>query len=826
MIISINWLKKFTDIKLPISELVDLIGSRLVEVEKVVDLGLKYKDVLVVRIISADKIEGSDHLTLTKIDDGGTTDGVDRDEHHLIQVVCGAPNIATSQLVAWLPPKSTIPETFGSLSPIVLDNRKIRGTNSSGMIASARELDLFDEHEGILVLDSDLKPGDSFAEAYELNDYLLDIENKSLTHRPDVFGIIGFAREVAAIQGTKFVSPDQLIKELCNLSGIIEDNKLSVTIDDPKLCSRYQAIVVSGAENKKSPLLIQTYLSRAGIRPINAIVDVTNYLMLLTGQPLHAFDFDKLVQVGGGKADIHVRAAHADEELKLLSGKSIKLSPEDIVIASGDTAIGLAGAMGGANTEIDENTKDIIIESATFNLFSLRGTQMRHGIFSEAITRFTKGQPAELTMPVLCNAVNLIGEWSGAKPITKIAEAYPVHSDDAPIELSADDINAILGTNFKIEQISEILQNAEFATKEIDGNKLQITAPWWRSDIHIIEDIAEEVGRLSGFDNIESKLPQRGFVAIQPTGYDAFKNRLRKIMVRAGANEVLTYSFVHGDVITKAQQDSSQSYRIVNSLSPDLQYYRQSLTPSLVALVHPNIKQGFEEFAIFELNKAHAKLLGTTDENVPHESDTIALVVASKNKKPGAPYFLAKRLFEYLAESSGVQVRFEKVDNHFGAMSEPFELNRSAQIIDDSGKTIGIVGEYKNKVGRSFKLPSYTAGFEVDIDTLYQAVVRSKSKYQPLSRFPSTERDICFRIDKDVQYSQIIDTADSFLKSVAVDYEIKPVDIYQAEGDSAQNITIRVKLNAGDRTLNGDEVGKIIDGLIKAVISSTSATVI
>jgi len=421
MIISVNWLKKFTDIDLDIDELSTLIGSRLVEIESVTDLGAKYKNVLVVKVVEAAPLEGTDHLNLTKIDDGGVSKNVERDSNGLVQVVCGAPNVRSGMLAVWLQPNCIVPSTYNDDEPFVLSAKNLRGTISNGMLASPKELDLFDEHDGILEVDKDVKPGTDFASVYELDDFLFDIENKSLTHRPDTFGIIGFAREIAAIQGKQFVTPDWLVDSELEFKLTETIEAPMVSIDDPTLSERYQAVVLTGADGSlKSPVQIQTYLSRVGVRPINAVVDATNYLMMLTGQPLHAFDYDKLIALSGGKSDIHVRRAAEDEELELLDGRKIKMLTGDIVIASGSTPVGLAGAMGGASTIIDKNTKNIILESATFNLYNLRSTQMRHGIFSEAITRFTKGQPAELTSPVINDAIRLISEWSGAKQASKV----------------------------------------------------------------------------------------------------------------------------------------------------------------------------------------------------------------------------------------------------------------------------------------------------------------------------------------------------------------------------------------------------------------------
>jgi len=830
MIVSLNWIKKYIDINLPIDELVTLIGARLVEIESVTDLSAKYKDALVVKVVESSQLEGSDHLNVVKIDDGDTLANVERDQNGLVQVVCGAPNISAGQLVVWLPPESIVPNTYGQSEPFVLGKRELRGVMSNGMIASARELDLFDEHEGILVLDKDVLPGKSFAESYELNDHLLDIENKSLTHRPDCFSVIGFAREVAAISGKTFRTPEWLM----NISPDFNYNQphgvsLDVTIDDAELSARYQAVVMSGADGSgQSPLQVQTYLSRLGVRPINAVVDVTNYLMMLTGQPLHAFDYDKLVSVAGGKADIHVRSAKDDESLELLDGRTIELSKDDIVIAAGDTAIGLAGAMGGANTAIDNNTKNIVIESATFNLYKLRATQMRHGIFSEAITRFTKGQPASLTAPVLSNAIVLMGDWAGARQISALAETYPNVQESSVLEFTAESINNILGSAYNDNDIASTLKGVEFEVDQLDQGSLRVTAPYWRADIHIVEDVAEEIGRLNGFDNIAPTLATREFTAVKPDDFDIMRSRVRKVLARAGANEVLTYSFVHGDLMQKVGQDVKNSYRIINSISPNLQYYRQSLTPSLLDLIHPNIKQGYDSFAIFELNKMHSKQYGLTDEKVPIESDSIALVVSNKNIISGASYYQARRMLDYLCESLGLKVSYVAIDQDTdNLVAAPFESRRSAHLVEKTtGLIIGIVGEYKKSVVRGFKLPESTAGFELNIRAIFNAVQNLDSSYTPVSRYPSSERDICFSVDESTSYSQIINAAEGALESITLEVMLSPVDIYQSLGAKTKNITIRVKLTSYSHTLTGDEVSSIIGSLAESVVAETHASVI
>lgn len=831
MIVSINWLKKFTEIDGSIDELATLIGSRLVEIEDVIDLGAKYEGVVIAKVVECARLEGSDHLNVTKIDDGGVAQGIERDENGLVQVVCGAPNVRAGLMVVWIAPGVTLPSTHNDPKPVVLEVRPLRGTISNGMLASPKELGIGDAHEGILEIDADAAPGTSFAEIYELNDHLLDIENKSLTHRPDTFGLIGFAREVAAIQGKQFDTPDWLKdfpSPLIEKTGDVETPR--ITIEDPDLSARYLAVVLSGADGQaQSPLEMQTYLSRVGVRPISAVVDVTNYLMMLTGQPLHAFDYDKLKALNNGEVDIRVRAGREGEKLLLLDGREIELVPGDIVIANGQRAVALAGAMGGAETEIDENTQNIILESATFNLYNLRNTQMRHGIFSEAITRFTKGQPSLLAEPVLAEAVRLLHKNADATRVSEIGEMVTSVGAVSPIELNAEQVNAVLGSKFTIADISETLRHVEFTTTPPDDKGFVSTVPpFWRADIHIIEDVIEEVGRLNGFDTIEPTLPSRDFTAVSLDSFDQLRARLRKILARAGANEILTYSFVHGDLLQKSGQKPEDSYRITNSISPDLQYYRQTLTPSLLNYVHPNIKNGFDTFALFELNKVHNKQSGLNDEEVPVEHDRAALVVADKKSPVGASYYAAKKILDYIASSLQRDFSYTTLDKDPGSSeAAPFEYRRSAIVTDKlSGEYIGIVGEYKKSVQKAFKLPEYAAGFEIDPRALDRVLTKASYSYRSISRYPSTERDICFQVGNEVAYQKIIDLVEGVLLTTDLETSVTPVDIYQAQGDSSKNVTIRIMITSHQKTLNGDEVSQLIATVTQKVTSEIAAKVI
>lgn len=826
MIISLNWLKKYTDIVLPVDELAERIGARLVEIESVTSLAEKYQDVVVVKVVECSEVPDSDHLSLTKIDDGGLVKDVERDAAGLVQVVCGAPNVRAGMMAAWLPPASTVPETFGTAEPFVLGARELRGHMSNGMLASAKELDLFDDHSGIVEIDKDATPGTSFARLYELDDYLFDIENKSLTHRPDAFGVIGFAREVAAIQGLDFKTPEwlQQVAHADPADTSVEAPK--VIIDDPALSDRFAVVVLTGAnEAALSPLEMQTYLSRSGIRPISAVVDVTNYLMLLTGQPLHAYDYDAFLKVSGGVNEIHVRSGRDGETLTLLDGRVLTLDEADMVIAAGDVPVGLAGAMGGAETEVTPATTRILLECGTFDLFTLRAIQMKHGVFTEAITRLTKGVPAQIGIPTLAEAVRLMGNYAGATQASAVSEAYPGRHDEAAVTVSVAHANAVLGTHHTEADMVATLGRAELSATAHDG-MITVTVPYWRHDLSIAEDIIEEIGRLNGFDEITPTLPLRDFTAVRPSRFDDVRRIMRDSLVRAGANEVLTYSFVHGDLMKKAGQDPIDAYRIVNSISPELQYYRQSLTPSLLNIIHANAKAGSEHFAVFELNKFHNKRHELTEEGVPREFDSLAFVVARRKKVQGAAFYEAKQYLEYLAGRLGIQLDYVPLESDSTyPVTQPFEPQRSARV-SSNGQQLGVIGEYRRSVAKGFKLPEYVAGFEVAPRVLQALADAQPAGYVPLSRYPGVERDICFKVADGVSYQQLYTATTAAAERSGVDVRVAPLDFYQPEDKLTKNITLRISFVAQDRTLRGEEVNEFMNSISKAVTAETKGTVI
>lgn len=839
MIVSVNWLKQYAKINLPVDELATLIGARLVEIEEVIDLGKKYQGIFVAKVVSVEKHPGADKLNVCKIDDGGKTKDVKRDSDGYVQVVCGAPNVRKGLLTAWLPPGSTVPASFDDDEPFVLGARELRGEVSNGMLASAAELAIGDNHDGIIEIDVAAKPGDDFAEKYKLNDYLLDIENKSLTHRPDCFGIIGLAREISAITNQQFKTPDWLLDTKTSIKRTPSAaSPLKVSIKDPELSSRYQAVVLSSDNDiAQTPIQIQSWLARVGIKPISPIVDVTNYLMALTGQPLHAFDYDKFASLNKGKAEIVVRAGKKGEKLKLLDSRTADLTPQDIIISSGDVPVALAGAMGGSSTAIDENTKNILLESASFNLYNLRGTQMRHGIFTDAITRFTKGQSSEQTAPVLSQAVAMLADLIEAEVASAVVEEYPGKQKSSKLTVKAEKINQILGTNLTIEDMYETLKNAEFTVEmfcgdgkaKADDGELEIISPYWRADIKIPEDIAEEVGRINGYDEIIPSLPARSFVASSPSELESLQQRIRSILARAGANDILSYSFVHGDLLEAVGQKTTNSFAITNAISPKLQYYRQTLTPSLLELVHPNIKSGYGEFSLFEINKTHNKVHGKDSEGLPGELEMTALVYANKKSSKGSAYYNVRSQLDFLAAQLGLAFEYAAVDKKPDyPVTAPFDYQRSAYITEkNSGVFIGIVGEYRQQVIKNLKLPSTVAGCELGTEDILKALQQSGgANYRSLSKYPGTSQDITVQVAKDLEFTSVQKAIEDVLSTAKIEWSLTPVGVYQPENGKTKNMTFHIRLVDHDKTITRDAASKVIENIGRTLKKQLTANII
>lgn len=824
MIISVNWLKKYIANVPPIDQLAKLIGARLVEIESITNLHAKYAGAVVVEVKTCIEHPNSDHLHICRVYDGGKTPDVPRDENGYVEVVCGAPNVHAGMKAVWLPPKTIVPETYGTNDELVLSARKLRGVLSQGMMASPMELDLWDEHEGILdVTDLKVQPGDSIIDVFDLDDYLLEVENKSLTHRPDCFGVIGFAREVAAILGEEAKTPEWFN----DLDGAVVANKsdtaISVTIADPTLCNRYECVAMDGIDGSRDlPQLMRSELSRVGVRSISAPVDITNYLMMETGQPLHAFDLDKVIAASPTKAaDIVVRAGQTGEKLELLDGRTIELADKDIVIAAGNSEdsvpIALAGAMGGKATEITTDTKRALIESATFNLYNLRNTQFRHGIFSEAITRFTKGQPSLLTHPVLLRTVAMLEKYAGGRVISNVVDSYPikpsVNKFDMPTKLVTDVLGHIDG-GYTPELISSTLHNLQYDDIDVDDNRLRATAPWWRTDLHINEDIIEDIGRVNSYDAITATSPQRDFSAAEIDSQYAVEMELRKRLREAGGNEVYSYSFIHGDLLDKVGDDKAKAFRIVNAISPNLQYYRRNLLPNLVELARDNLRAGYDDFMLFEVGKVHRQGQMDSDEpNLPAEIPQVAGVLTSKDSQGSAFYQMKHTLNYVFGHESLSYVRLDQAENLDSSLNL-FESKRAATVYLND-QLIGAMGEFNGKVRREFKLPNYTAGFILLTKQINLKQLTDK-EYTPVMRYQGTSRDVTLRVMVNTSFEQVLSYVQKQLTHVGdhIAYTVTPAGIFALD-EATKNVTLHIDFHDRDKTIKIDDVNAVMHRIEK-----------
>ena len=829
MKVSLNIVRSLINFELPsVDELVLRVNQQLGGVEEVIDLGAKYAGARIVRIVECGKHPDADRLSVTKIDDGGAVSDVPRDDNGYVQVVCGAPNVHADMWAIWLPPGSTVPASFDDAEPFVLGARPLRGVLSQGMLAAADELAIGTDHKGIIEITendlpsgAELRAGASFAEIFGLDDFVLDIENKMFTHRPDCFGQLGVAREIAGIFGQQFTSPEwyKAQQQFSTAEGL----DLMITNGAPELVPRFMAVAIKDVEVKPSPLWLQCQLVAMGGKPINNIVDTTNYIMLMTAQPTHAYDYDKLRghQLGA-------RLARPGEKVILLNGKEYELTADDIIIADGEGVIGLAGIMGGSNTEVSNDTKNIVLECATFDMYALRKTAMRHGVFTDALARFNKGQSPLQNAAVLKLLMSMVGgvQASEVFDLKQFSDEFDDYFDGkytpANIDIDSKFINERLGLKLSENDICGLLNNVEIKShgSEEELDYICIQSPFWRTDLELPEDIVEEVGRLYGFDKLPRELPHRSIKPAPKNPRRELKNTIRQSLSRAGANEILTYSFVHERILNNAEQDITQAYKLSNALSPDLQYYRLTVLPSLLDKVYANIKSGHNEFALFEIGKGHLKSKGLNKEGLPIENNYIDLVYSSKKDKPGAPFYVTKKLINNLGKDLGVKFEFEKIVNQIDKqILALFDIDRSSLIKIDNGDIVGLVGELKQSVIKNFKLPQYISAASIDIDILQKNMSKNiGDSYHPLSKFPSTRRDISIEIDLAVSYKDVLNVVKNSLQKQDDEFiSIRLVDIYRAKDSSFKTITLNISMTNYNRTLTATDASRIIENINKAV---------
>lgn len=829
MKVSLKTIEPYVTIPVGVDELVVSINMQLGGVEEIINFTDKYKDVVIVNVVECEPHPNADKLSVCMVDDAGIVADVERDERGLVRVVCGAPNVHAGMLAAWLPPRSTVPSTYGTKDEFVLDARELRGIKSNGMLAASDELAIGSDHDGIVeIIADEWNPygktpaaGARFADIYGLNDTVIDIENKMFTHRPDCFGQIGVAREIAGILGIDFKQPEWLniLPEFVTADGM----ELSVENHAKDLVPRLMVVGIKDIEIKKSPLWMQCELTRLGSKPINNIVDVTNYMMLMTGQPTHAYDYDTL-----HGAKIIARKATDGETVNLLNGKTYTLTPDDIVIADGEKAIGLAGIMGGSATEVTNETKNIVVEVATFDMYAVRKSSMRHGVFTDALTRFNKGQ-SPLQNPYIINTLmKSIIDVAGGRQSTSVFDESAELPDTTSISIDTDFINARLGSTLHAQDVYKLLNRVGFDIEVGNEANLVITPPYWRTDIALPEDIVEEVGRLRGFDTLPRELPLRTMMPAPKNARRIFKQAVRRSLSTSGANELLTYSFVHEKFMKRAGQDVEQAFQLSNALSPDLQYFRLSLLPSLIDKAVVNVRAGYDEALLFELGKTHNKKTHLNDdEGLPSEPEIIEGVYVSRQVREGAAFYRVRRIIDQLVADLGISIVYAPIDTlPETPASALFDAKRSAFVHTSAGVYVGIVGEFRQTVRTNFKLPDYAAGFSLDGEVLQEAYETTTrlSRYKKLSKYPSVSQDISLKTNSDVLYADIYKVLQEQIPDDGILVTLAPGVIYQSNDDtSVKTTTIHIECVSHDRTLTDEDVRPIVERMVDAAHNSVGA---
>jgi len=817
MKLAIKVVEEYTGIKIELDELLNILSSKIGEVEDINNLSEMYKGIFVAQITYKEEHPDAQKLCIYKI-----TIGEDED----IQVVAGDKTLEVGDKVAYIVPRSIVPSTYKTSEEFEIKAIKMRGILSNGMLCSEKELNIGPDHNRVLKLDINAPVGENFATYFGFDDIVLDIENKALTNRGDLFGILGLAREIAGGKNVKFSSPDWYKGEIYTVEG--ESINLEIENQASALCSRYVGAVIDNIRIQESPVWLKSILLKSGIRPINNIVDITNYLSVLVGQPLHAFDYDKVVekdQNSNGNAKIVVRLAKDGETIHTLDNNLVTLKSDTLVIADSTNPIAIAGVIGGMDTEVDINTTRIILESANFDRFNIRKTSMSLGIFTDAVTRFTKALDPNQCLNVLQYASSLIKELSGGEISSKIVDVYPEIVEPRIITLSISKLNEHLGTTLSKEEIKNILENIEYNISENHESEdyLTVQSPTFRTDISIPEDIHEDIGRIYGYEKILPVLPLREISASNKNKLLALKSKIRSILSNSGANEIITYSFVGKDLIERSNQDANLAYHLKNALSPDLAFMRTSLLTSMLSKAQENIQRNIPTLCMYEFNIAHQK--GNMDKfQLPHEQWNMSLLFSTRESLfEGNPYYQVKRYLGKVFDTLGIEgVEYRLISKSSERNLALWIMNlipifneKGSALVIYKGNVIGIVGDIKRNVKDNFKLPKYTAGLEIDIQKLAKFKTNKKS-ISNNSKYPSITQDITIVVENKIEYNEIEKTLYNIINSKNRKANIECLDIYSKD-NITKNITVRISIEHMDRTLRDKDFEKILEKIKKAL---------
>lgn len=804
MQISYQWLREY--VKLPDSikpeDLAEKLKLSTVEVEGILKPYELLDNVVVGKVLKAEKHPQADKLKVCKVDIGGEES----------TIVCGGSNVKEGMLCAVAKLGAKV-KWHGEGEPVVMEKAAIRGVESFGMICGADEIGLLDlfpkkeEKEIVDLSDLKLKVGKPLAEALKLNDVIFEIDNKSLSNRPDLWGHYGLAREVAALT-------NRSVLELKTSKISQGKNSITVKVEDSKNCPRYMAVMVDGVKIASSPLWLKQRLIAAGVRPINNVVDVTNYVMLALGQPLHAFDKRQLMTESG--VNIGVRSSRAGEKFTTLDDKERDLPEGTLLITSADKPVAIAGIMGGQNSEVKEDTTSVVVESANFFGPLIRKTSNLMNLRTDASARFEKKLDPVLCENGLALAVELLLKLNPeAKVVSKVADTGESKKRVRPIEMAVNFIEKFSGVKMPLKTSLTILGRLGFSS-EIKGEYLLVTVPSWRAeDVVSPEAVVEEVLRIHGYQNVESTMPS--FPIVPPT-----KNTLRDIEKKCGEIavgdfgyfEVYNYSFVSPDQLKKLGEDPQLSLELDNPLSKEKPFLRRDLYPNLLEVFRKNPDES--KIKVFESGQTYRKDLpgfrtSTGGSELLPRQDTFftAMVYERGNDQP---FWEIKKLSERIFENLGVTIEYNN-----GSTSEIAHPARAQQILVN-GSDIGSCFELHPRIAKNFAIEGRVGVLNINLSLLSEAVPKIHSRrYEELPLYPEVERDLAFVISKNVSNADVVSSlagVDPLLKKVLM------FDSYEGDklAENKKSVAYHLIFSHSDRTLTSEEVA-VAENKIKAILT-------
>lgn len=806
MRISLNWLREFVPFQMPVEEVAERLTMVGLEVESIERLGEKFDGFLVGKVLSVDRHPNANKLTVCTVNVGQEN----------LQIVCGAPNVAKGQTVPVGLVGAIVPRTLHGVSneQLLLSKVSIRGIESHGMICSAYELGIGEDRDGILVLDENVNPGTSLAKYLGLDDVVFEI---GITpNRPDCLSHLGIAREVAAIVGAKLRIPKSSMKECSPRAS----RAVRVQIIDQTGCLRYTARVLRGVTISPSPKWLQDRLTAVGIRPINNVVDATNYVLMELGHPLHAFDLD-LFQT---KA-IVVRNASDGEEVITLDGKQRRLRNDTLLICDGERPVAIAGVMGAANTEVSTSTTNLLIESAYFDPRSIRRTSKFLGLSTEASQRFERGADPNTTSTAATRVAALIQQLTGGEILEGEVDVYPKKIRSRQISLRYDRVNSILGTELSGALIGRLLEKIGITTKSQTTKKsikATFEVPTFRPDLEREIDLVEEIGRVYGYDNIETKKVALIELAEQPSEVSN-ETILRNLLMGRGFREIISNSLLKKS--TEKLFSHDRLVEVPNPISEDLCIMRPSLLPGMLESIQHNVARGNKNLRFFEIGHCFEKSQLKDGSTLEGYLENTRILIGMTGSAYPFDWASEKRQTDILdlkgeVEALVQKIFLDKVD--FISYPTTNTLTEFTIDIEINNTYGGYIGKVKSEALNLFEIEQDVFIAELRLDVL-RSSNRRRSETEPLPRFPSVERDLAFIIDENVKADSMVSEIRSSAGELLID--VVQFDVYRGKSipEGKKSYAFRLRFQSLERTLTESEIELLIKGIVSSVTKQFQA---